>query len=207
MTYLNTDAEAPPATKTARFWTRPALRPVLWLAAGHLVAAVAIGLTWLALAPKTTAYVVPTGTSSTVIIPAESESQVAGDARFLLLSLTAGIILAVIAWRFRSIRGPLALAVLGAGGLLCSLLATLIGSTLASGQRNGAPQSVIHPPLTLHATQMLWAQAFIAVLAYVVIAGMTSDPDLRHAAGESTARSTAGPPETSRPWPAPPVTD
>ena len=206
MTYLNTDAQAPPATETTGFWARPQLRPVLWLAAGHLAAAVAIGLTWLALAPKTIAYVVPTGPSATVIIPAESESQVAGDARFLALSLGAGIVLAVIAWRFRSLRGPFALVVLAVGGLLCSLLATLLGSALASGQRNGAPQSVIHPPLSLHATQMLWAQAFIAVLAYVVIAGLTSDPNLGVPA-QSAANLISDPHEMSPQWPAPPVTD
>jgi hypothetical protein len=204
MTYVHADADAPPAAPTGPFWARSAVRPVLWLVAAHLVAAIVIGLTWVAWAPKTVAFVVSGDGASTIIIPDESENQVAGDARFLILSAVAAVLLAVLAWRTRSIRGPLTLLVLAAGGLVSSGLAVLLGSSLASGQSNGAVRTTIHPPLSLHATSLLWLQAFLAVLVYIVLAGLSADPQLGRADGTSSDPAPHG---TLPPWPEPPATD
>jgi hypothetical protein len=204
MTYLHIDADAPPATPAGPFWARAEVRPVLWLLAAHAVVAVAIGLTWLAWAPKTLAFVAPGDGGNTVIIPDETEAQVAGDARFLILSAVAGLLLALLAWQLRSIRGPLALAVLTVGGVLSAALAMLLGSQLASGQSNGPARTEIHPPLNLHAMSMLWLQAFLAVLLYVVLAGLSSDPRLGRADEVSSGPDSRG---MLPPWPEPPEAD
>jgi hypothetical protein len=206
MTDVHADADAPPAVPTGPFWARSEVRPVLWLVAAHLIGAIVIGLTWLAWAPKTVAFVVPGDGTSTIVIPDESENQVAGDARFLILSAVAAVLLAVLAWRMRSIRGPLSLVVLAVGGLLSSGLAVVLGSTLASGQSSSAARATIHPPLGLHATSMFWAQAFLAVLVYMVLAGLSADPRLGRA-DEPSSSSNPDLPETLPPWPEPPATD
>jgi len=84
----------------------------------------------------------------------------------------------VLTWRIRRARGPVALVLLGAGGVLGSLLARTVGSALASGHTTGAVSTVIHPPLSLHSVPMIWVQALVAIFSYMALAGLSSDPDL-----------------------------
>lgn len=154
-------------------------RPLGLMVAGQLVAGVVIGLVWLHWAPKTVAYLVANGSAGdTVLIPAESESQIAGDGRFVVLSLVAGLLFGVIAWGVRSTRGPAPLVALTIGGIVSSLLARTVGQSFTTGSNSGKVNSAISPPLSLHAFPVLWLQALIAVLAYTALAGLTSNPEL-----------------------------
>lgn len=154
-------------------------RPLGLMVLGQLVAGVVIGLVWLHWAPKTVAYLVANGSAGdTVLIPAESESQIAGDGRFVVLSLVAGLLFGVLAWGVRSTRGPAPLIALTIGGILSSLLARTVGQLFTAGSNSGKVNSAISPPLSLHAFPVLWLQALIAVLAYTALAGLTSNPEL-----------------------------
>lgn len=157
-------------------------RPLGLVILGQLIAGVLIGLIWLHWAPKTVAYLVANGSAGdTVLIPAESESQIAGDGRFVVLSLVAGLLFGVLAWGMRSMRGPAPLIALTIGGILSSLLARTVGQLFTSGSNSGRVNSVISPPLSLHAFPVLWLQALIAVMAYTALAGLTANTDLsRH---------------------------
>jgi hypothetical protein len=174
MTFVQTESEVP-AGSSGR---RPLRTGVLQLGLAHLVAAALIALVWLAWAPSTRAFVVPITGGGTVLIPEESESQIAGDGRFLLLSAVAGLALGFLAWRARGVRGPMMPVLLAVMGVIGSALARGIGSVLASGHKTGLARTIIETPLSLHAAQMLWLQALIAVLTYTAMAGLTSDPDL-----------------------------
>jgi uncharacterized membrane protein YeaQ/YmgE (transglycosylase-associated protein family) len=150
-------------------------RPLLWLAAAQLLSGVLIGLIWLQWAPTTIAYVVPGEANTTFLIPDEVESQFAGDGRFGVLCALVGIVAGVVAWRFKSNRGPFAVMTLAAAGVLSSILARWMGSQFASGSTTGALGTAIHPPLSLHSISMLWVQSFMAVLAYTALAGLSND--------------------------------
>ncbi|MGX7680385.1 hypothetical protein ACSMXN_15965 [Jatrophihabitans sp. DSM 45814] len=153
------------------------LRPAAIVLLVQLALGALAGAVWLAWAPRTVAYVVPGVGNSTILIPDETENQIAGDGRFFVLCVIVGLIIGPVAWLYvKGLRGPIMLAFVLVGGLLSSLLARLIGETFASGKNSGAVRTAIHPPLTLHSTPMLFVQSFAAVLAYVVFAGLSSDP-------------------------------
>ncbi|MDQ2836379.1 MAG: DUF2567 domain-containing protein [Actinomycetota bacterium] len=153
-------------------------RPLIMLVAAQLVTGALIGLIWLSWAPKAVSYLLSDGNGGSLVIPDESEAQVAGDGRFVVLTLIAGLLFGLLAWRLRSARGPLTVAVLGVGSVLGSLLAMLTGRLLSGGTNSAAINTAFHPPLTLHATAALWLQALLAVLVYTALAGMSSDPGL-----------------------------
>jgi uncharacterized membrane protein YeaQ/YmgE (transglycosylase-associated protein family) len=153
-------------------------RPYLVVGISQLLGGVAIGLMWLAWAPRTVSYLIPGAHNSVVTIPDESERQVSGDGRFLVLCVVAGLLAGVLAWALvRRARGQLMLITVFLGALGSSLLASWLGSVLSGGSNSGALNTAIHPPLSLHATAMLCAQPMLAVLAYTLLAGLSSDPE------------------------------
>jgi len=153
-------------------------RPLALIVLGQLVTGVLIGVIWLHWAPKTVAYLVSNGSGGSVLIPDETESQIAGDGRFVVLSLVAGLVFGIAAWGLRNLRGPAPLVALTVGGVLSSLLGRTVGQLFAAGSNTGRVNSAISPPLTLHASPVIWLQALIAVLAYTALAGLTANPDL-----------------------------
>jgi uncharacterized membrane protein YeaQ/YmgE (transglycosylase-associated protein family) len=153
-------------------------RSLLWLATAQLLSGVLVGLVWLQWAPTTTAYVLPGEANTTFLIPDEAESQFAGDGRFVVLCALVGLVAGLVAWRFKENRGPFTVVTLAAAGVLSSVLARWIGSYFASGSTTGAVRTAIHPPLSLHSVPMLWVQAFIAVLAYTALVGLSNDSTL-----------------------------
>jgi hypothetical protein len=154
------------------------VRPLVVVIAGQLLLGVAIGLIWLAWAPRTVSYLIPGNGNAVIVIPDESENQIAGDGRFLLLCAVAGLLAALLAWfGARAYRGPLMLSALGLGALLSSALASFLGGTFSPGSNTGALRTAIHPTLTLHATPLFLAQSFVAVLVYTLLVGLSSDPE------------------------------
>jgi hypothetical protein len=115
------------------------------------------------------------------VVPGESESQIAGDGRFVLLSVLAGVVFGALAWRLRSRRGPLPLALLAVAGVLSSVLARAVGELLSSGSARHL-NAAFTPQLSLHSFAPLWVQAFFGVLVYTALAGLSSDPELDRAA-------------------------
>ncbi|MGI8665470.1 MAG: hypothetical protein ACR2N4_05500 [Jatrophihabitans sp.] len=162
----------PDGRRTAR------LHPLIALLVAQLVVGVLLGLIWLSWAPRTLSYLLDNGNGGSLIIPDESESQVAGDGRFVVLSVLAGLAFGLIAWRLRRLRGPLTLAVLGVGSVLGSLLARTTGQLLSGGKNTAPLNTAFHPRLSLHASAALWLQALFAVLLYTALVGLSSDQHL-----------------------------
>ena len=184
-------ATAAPAAATSRSW----LRPLAALLAAQLAAGVAIGLIWLWWSPSAVSYLLSDGGGGSVVIPDESEAQVAGDGRFVALTLLAGVLFGLVAWTLRRRRGPLVIAVLGAGSLLGSVLAMATGQWLSGGTASPALNTAFHPKLALHASSALWLQALAAVLAYTALVGLSGDPTLGTVDEQPVSRRPAAAPE------------
>jgi hypothetical protein len=158
-------------------WTQ--LRQLLPVTVGGpTLAGVVIALIWREWAPKTAAFVIAGADGKPVVIPDESESQIAGDGRYLLMTVLVGIAVGAATWLIRRQRGPIALLSLAIGSLLGSVVAWQLGSALATGRHTGALNSQIRLPLTLHATALVFAQALVAVVVYLVLTGLSSTDDL-----------------------------
>ncbi|MEO6502494.1 MAG: hypothetical protein ABIQ09_11345 [Jatrophihabitantaceae bacterium] len=177
MTDAVTDQPAPasPAPRRAgRSW-----RPLALLVTAQLLAGVLAGLIWRAWAPSSVSYLVAGGEGSPAfVVPAESESQIAGDGRFVLLSIALGMVFGLAAWRLRAIRGPVVLAALAVGGVLSSVLGRAAG-VLFSGSPAREVNAAFTPELSLHALPALAVQAFFGVLVYTALVGLSADPDLK----------------------------
>lgn len=167
-------ADSPRSGRTIRPW-----RPLALLAAGQLAAGVLIGVLWRVWAPTTTSYLLSGADGHPpFVVPDESESQIAGDGRFVLLSLLVGVVFGVLAWRLRSQRGPVQVGVLAVAGLVSSILARAVGELLSTGSAHRKVNAAFTPQLSLHSFAALWVQAFFAVLLYTALAGLSSDPEL-----------------------------
>lgn len=159
--------------------SRPSWRPLGWLVAAQLLAGVLAGLVWRATAPATVSYLLSGGDGKApFVIPDESESQIAGDGRFVLLSIGLGMVFGLAAWRLRVTRGPIVLGTLAVAGLLSSVLARAVGELLSTGSTHRQLNAAFTPPLSLHAVPALTIQAFFAVLVYTARAGLSPDPEL-----------------------------
>lgn len=158
---------------------RRSWRPLALLVTGQLVAGVLAGLAWWAWSPRTVSYLLSGGAGKPpLVIPDETESQIAGDGRFVLLSLGLGLVFGLLAWRLRALRGPVVLVTLAGSGLLSSVLGRTVGELLPSGNPARRLNAAFAPQLSLHALPALAVQAFFAVLVYTSLVGLAADPDL-----------------------------
>jgi hypothetical protein len=178
MAVTSTDAGwTPPAVEPNR--PRPSWRPLALLAAAQLIAGVLAGLVWRAWSPHSVSYLLSGATGKPAfVVPAETESQIAGDGRFVLLSIGLGLVFGLVAWRLRAHRGPVVLAALAVAGVLSSVLARTVGELLPSGSPARRVDTAFAPQLSLHSLPALAVQAFFAVLVYTALVGLSSDPEL-----------------------------
>ena len=155
-------------------------RPLLLVFGGQILLGLIAGAAWRLWAPRTIGYVVQGTNGGSVFIPAESEGQISGDGRFLLLTVVVGLAAGFTSWfLLRTRRGPLTLLALTVGALASSLVARWFGELLSSHTVRAADQVTEYPALTLHGEPILFVQAFAAVLIYVALAGFSSNPTLR----------------------------
>jgi hypothetical protein len=150
------------------------------------VCGVLMGLLWAALATRPAGVIYQaSGQSALDFAHYESDEFFAGDGWFLFLTLGAGVLVGVIAWLVRPVRGPVLVVALTLGSLLASYLAWRTGrivSYAGTGRslvtHNLAPGTKLHLPLRLRAKVVLLAQAFGAVAVYVSCAAWSSRGDL-----------------------------
>jgi hypothetical protein len=186
------DAPAPaverPTDSLVRYY-----RPLLVLVFAQLVTGVVFGLIWLKWAPSTLSYFLSNGNGGSFVIPSEAESQIAGDGRFVVLSVIAGLLFGLLAWRVRGIRGPVTIGVLAVSSMLSSVLAMFTGKLLSGGSNPSAINTAFHPKLSLHASAALWVQALFAVLVYTALVGISADQTLGQGAPAEPAPAEALP--------------
>lgn len=140
------------------------------------VAGALLGVLWQWWSPPgPLGYVVAPG----AVQPDETEAFIAADGRFAVIAAAVGLVAAVVVWRRKQSRGPVAAAALAVGGLLGALLMAMVGHALAGGQAGGKPDTVLHHlPLTVHIRGLLLLEAAVAVLVYSLFASFAADDDL-----------------------------
>jgi hypothetical protein len=142
---------------------------------GLAAAGALLGLLWQQIAPRTQGFVSipPHG-----IIAEESESLIASDGRFVLLTCAVGIVAAAAAWSRRSARGPAAALALAAGGLLGALLTDRVGHATGGGHDGGTLNQVITLSVRVHARGLLLLEPAMALLVYAACALFSRRDDL-----------------------------
>lgn len=168
-----------PASSSRPAWSSRPARALALLAAAQLLAGLLAGVVWRLTSPSAVSYLLSGADGKPpFVVPDESESQIAGDGRFVLLSIALGMVFGLVAWRLRVQRGPIVLGTLAVAGLLSSLLARGVGELLSTGSADRQLDAAFTPQLSLHALPALAVQAFFAVLVYTARAGLSADPDL-----------------------------
>jgi hypothetical protein len=147
---------------------------------------VLVGLLWSAVATRPQGVIYQAGGQSALdFAHYESDEFFAGDGWFLFLTLGAGVLVGLVAWLVRPVRGPVLVVALTLGSLLASYLAwrtgrivSYAGTGRALVTHNLTPGTRLHLPLRLRAKVVLLAQAFGAVAVYVSCAAWSSRADL-----------------------------
>jgi hypothetical protein len=161
---------------TAAVGARAALGPatvvvvLLWALGGVL------GLIWQWWSPAGPAgYVIRPG----VVQPDETESFVAGDGRYAVLTVAVGIAAGLLVWFLAVARGTLAALALAAGCLGGAVLTEFVGHWTGGGTADGRANTVLaHLPLSLHMGGLRYAEAAAAMLVYGLCVAFTVHDDL-----------------------------
>jgi hypothetical protein len=169
-------ATSVPDVAPARESGREALSAAV-LAAAMCVVGCLVGVIWAAWSPAGPAGErVPGG-----IIADETEAFIAGDGRFVLLTVIVGIAAGVAAWYLRSVRGPLLAVALGVGGLAGAFLTRTVGHLMQGSSpaiHSHGHVFYLHLALDVHATGLLFAEAAVAALCYALFVAFTASDDL-----------------------------
>jgi hypothetical protein len=137
-----------------------------------------LGFVWSSVSPDgPRAYVVSPG----LFEPDSTESFVAADARFLIITALVGFVAAVLVWLRAGNRGPVVALALIVGSLLGGLLTELVGHLTGGGTFDGKTNTVIAQlPLSLHMQGLLFVQPAAAALVYGLLAAFADSDDLGH---------------------------
>lgn len=157
-------------------WGRAELRLAALVVAALVVLGIILGLVWWWWSPpRPVGYVI----APNAVQPDETESFVAGDGRFAVLTALAGVGAALAVWFIHRIRGPLAILALVVGGLLGAGLTELIGHAAGGGSATGPNQTLIrHLPLEVHMSGLVIVEAALAVLVYGLCVAFAASDDL-----------------------------
>jgi Protein of unknown function (DUF2567) len=142
---------------------------------GLVILGVLLGLLWAKISPdRPRGLVIDAG-----IIPDETESFVASDGRFAIITGLVGVVSALALWLYPGWRGPTALAGLAVGSALGALATDGVGRLVGGGHSSGKVNSTISAlPLQVHATVLLAVQCLLAMLVYFLLSLFSSHDDL-----------------------------
>jgi hypothetical protein len=170
-------APMPPDLDVGEAWfSRGELRFAGLIIAALAVVGALLGVAWKFWATTATRGLVYTGHA---IVPDQTEGFISTDGRFAILTGITGVVAGGAIWLWRAHRGPIALAALGVGGVIGSLLTDLVGRALGGGKDTGTLNTVLpRLPLQVHAVGVLVLESLLALLVYIVCALFVSPDDL-----------------------------
>jgi hypothetical protein len=173
---------APVPVARRSYWPRQA--EIRWAVGVVLVLAVlglAAGALWIQVAPRLPFEVVKPGEASP--LRPESEVFVADDGWYFLITLAIGLVAGVLAWLPRAGRGALMPVALAAGGAAGALVTWVFGEWLAPMPGHDALQQVgatVLYQVRLKAQAAVVAEAFAAVIVYLILVGFSARDDLNN---------------------------
>jgi hypothetical protein len=165
------------APQRVSWWLRKDVRAGALFALALAAIGAALGPLWAWWAPsRQPGYVI----APHLIQPVgESESFIAGDGRYAVLTLGVGLLAGAAAWTRRSVRGPVVAVAVALGALAGGLLTEFVGHRLGGGRDHGAVNTIVaHLPLTVHAHALRVVEPLAAVLVYAVCAAFAGPDDL-----------------------------
>jgi hypothetical protein len=180
------------------------LRAAVLVAVALAVAGALLGLLWAAWSPPRPAAEVLGGGSFAVLD--ETESAIAGDGRFLILTVALGLVAALLAWFVLPARRGATLLLglcvgVGVGGLLMELVGHLTGGGSFTGRRylltDGTRREItLHLPLSLHEQGLLLVGPAVVALVYGLFVAFAVRDDLgRPDDVRDRLRAAAAPPQ------------
>jgi hypothetical protein len=168
----------PPVRRSDRAWWYGEVLSALILGAASVGAGVLVGLAWRYLAPMVQGVVsITDGQRSAFYADPETKGFVGQDGTFAICGVVAGLLLAVAAFLWFRIRGPIGAAVaLGGGGIGAAYLARWFGGWLGPGggsivasAQNVPNNGTFDLPLRLSATGVMWLWPAFAVGLYFLL--------------------------------------
>jgi hypothetical protein len=175
---VNVDAAPPPVRPSWRRRRSRELRAAATIVTVLALAGVPLGLIWAWWSPPGPRALLFSGGQ---VQPEESEAFVAGDGRFAILVVVAGLLAGLVAWFAKAVRGTIVLLALAAGGLVGAAVTVLVGSATGGGTASGKVGTVVDElPLSLHATGLLFLEAAAAVFVYGLCVSFAAADDLGH---------------------------
>ncbi|GAB1690464.1 DUF2567 domain-containing protein [Krasilnikovia sp. M28-CT-15] len=191
----------PPPQPEVRPWRRTVSVGALTVLVIAL-AGVPLGLIWTWLAPSVP--VLNAGANGIVVNDPSPEEYIAADGWFAILGCAFGLIVAITAWLvLRRHRGPVLLLGVVVGALGAAATAWGVGREVGlhayeQWQQSSSPGATYSAPPDLHAYGTLLVPAFVAVIVLTLMAGWSSDPDLKRPGARP------GPGRGAEPQPSPP---
>jgi hypothetical protein len=155
-----------------------------WIIAVLAVVGAPVGVLWQAISPHTVGVVV----GAHAIIPDETETFIASDGRFALLTGAVGALAAVVAWLRPTWRGPSTTAAVTIGGLAGSLVASWVGRLTGGGHADGKLGSVIALQVAVRSHAILVVEPLASVWLICLFALFAKQDDLRRAPTQAPAR-------------------
>ncbi len=198
-----------PRRQAGQWFARSDLRAAVAIVGGLAVAGAAIGLIWQAISPHTKGFVYLQ--QHTIVPNPPTESLVASDGRFMLLTAAVALVVSLAAWLHRSSRGPVVAAALALGGLLGAGLTDVVGRATGGGVSSGTLNTEVTLQVTVHARGLLLVEPALALFVYAICTLCAKRDDLGRAAeGQQAATGFSPPAEYQQPyqpapWPSPAV--
>jgi hypothetical protein len=167
----------PPAPRPGDPWfTRAELRVAALTIATLAALGALAGLAWSAWSDTATRGLVYT---KTAIVPDQTEGFISSDGRFAVLTGVLGLLAGLIVWRLRAVRGPVAVAGLALGAVIGAALTDLVGHAVGGGTESGKVGVVLSRlPLEVHAIGLIFLEAMLALVVYVICAAFINPDDL-----------------------------
>lgn len=139
-----------------------------------------LALLWSAIGPHVLVLMTPNGA---ILDDYNTEAFVGGDVTFGAIAIGAGIITGALAWALRRWRGPALLVGVALGGIAGAWVTWKLGHRIGLSEyrdlvENAAPGRRFEQPMQLRAHGLIFLQATVAVIVYVVNAAWSHRPDL-----------------------------
>lgn len=138
------------------------------------------GVVWAFLAPAVRLLVVAEDRG--VVLTGESLHRFDAAAIFVGIGLVLGVLVAVVAWGIRRVRGPAAVAALVVGSVLGAVIAALVGRGVADLRfphvDGPAVGTIVADAPGLSTPMVLVAQPLAAALTYLLLVSLSPHDDL-----------------------------
>lgn len=168
-----------PAARRSHWPRQSEVRWAVVVVATLALVGLGAGALWIGVAPRQAFLVVKAGEA--VRARPEGEAFVADDGWYFLITLAVGVLAGILAWLPRSGRGLLMPVALAAGGTAGALVTWVFGEWLTPDLGRAALQRVgatLLYQVQLKAEAAVVAEAFAAVVVYLILAGFAARDDL-----------------------------